>query len=394
MVHRDDLRNEVIRLPQITRKPSEDSAPGAPGGRSPLRRGPLSWVTGTGTGVAGAVAVAAVLGVGGLIAVRTLAGGHGTPRAAALNAPAAAGLPGGTGLAIGTPRLAAVPHTATMPKPASAKQRGPRSSASPSLGAASQTPSAAGHAPGLAASPPPSPQPSSAGSTSATAPSAPGAGSATCANPQYQTSDPNGMWNLDPYFVMNDAWGISGYKVSQSLYACSYSNWYVVASMDNSNGDGHVKTYPNSHRDFGGEPKITSFSSITSTFAETGPGTGIYEDAYDIWLNGIANSSSTEVMIWTDNHGQTPAGSNQATATIDGRSYAVWKTTGNYIAFVASTNFTSGSMNLKDFFQWLMAKGWIGQNATLGQVDYGAELVSTNGVPATFTFSNFSVNAS
>jgi hypothetical protein len=27
-------------------------------------------------------------------------------------------------------------------------------------------------------------------------------------------------------------------------------------------------------------------------------------------------------------------------------------------------------------------------------VDYGVELVSTNGVPATFSFSNFTVNAS
>jgi hypothetical protein len=35
----------------------------------------------------------------------------------------------------------------------------------------------------------------------------------------------------------------------------------------------------------------------------------------------------------------------------------------------------------------------LGVIATLGQVDYGVELVSTNGVPATFTFSNFSVNA-
>jgi hypothetical protein len=202
------------------------------------------------------------------------------------------------------------------------------------------------------------------------------------------------MWNQAPYFVANDMWAVAGYNVSQTLYACSYSNWYVVATMDNRAGNGAVKTYPNSHRDFDSEPKIASFNTITSTFAETGPGTGIYEDAYDIWLNGIASPGCTEVMIWNDNHGQAPAGSVQGTATIDGRSYVVWKTTGNYVAFVASTSFTSGTMNLKDFFEWLMAKGWIAQTSTLGQVDYGAELVSTNGVPATFTFSNFAVNAS
>lgn len=201
------------------------------------------------------------------------------------------------------------------------------------------------------------------------------------------------MWNLSPYFVADDMWNVSAYNVSQTLYACSYSDWYVVATMDNSNGDGAVKTYPNSHRDFDNEPAISSLSSITSTFAETSPGSGIYEDAYDIWLNGIASSGSTEVMIWNDNHGQTPSGSVQATVTFDGRSYAVWKTTGNYIAFVPSANFTSGTVNLLEFFQWLMTKGWIPGTSTLGQVDYGVELVSTNGAPATFTFSNFSVNA-
>ncbi|HEX7161297.1 MAG TPA: hypothetical protein VF223_08690 [Trebonia sp.] len=51
-------------------------------------------------------------------------------------------------------------------------------------------------------------------------------------------------------------------------------------------------------------------------------------------------------------------------------------------------------MDLLAFFKWIMSKGWIADNSTLGQVDYGVELVSTNGAPATFTFSNFAVNAS
>lgn len=199
------------------------------------------------------------------------------------------------------------------------------------------------------------------------------------------------MWNQDPYFVANDAWNASNYSVTQTLYACTYSNWYVVASMNNNSGDGAVKTFPNSHRDFDNSPRINSFNSITSTFAETGPGNGIYEDAYDIWLNGIASSGSTEVMIWNENHGQTPGGSEQGTASIDGRSYTVWRS-GSYIAFVASANFSSATMNLLGFFKWIMAKGWIPGNSTLGQIDYGVELVSTNNVPETFSFSNFSVS--
>jgi hypothetical protein len=187
-------------------------------------------------------------------------------------------------------------------------------------------------------------------------------------------------------------WGINGYNVTQSLYACSFSNWYVVANMNNDNGDGHVKTYPNSQRDFN-NTEISSLHSVTSTFAETSPGTGIYEDAYDIWLNGLATSGSTEVMIWNQNNGQTPSGSVQGTVTVDGRTYTVWKN-GSYIAFVANANFTSGSVNLLEFFQWIISKGWIPSNSTLSQVCYGVELVSTNGTPATFSFSNYSVNAS
>ena len=307
------------------------------------------------------VGLAAILAAVGLAIVYLLGAGHSTSRSATtMHSPTAAAQASADALGAspgGEPQAAAAPHTAVIP---ASQASAPRNVMS---GAAAGTPA-----------------------------SAPSSGSSTCTRPRYTTSDST-WWDLSPYFVANDMWNVTGYRVAETLHACSYSNWYVVATMDNSKGDGAVKTYPNSHRDFDSNPEISSFSSITSTFAETSPDRGIYEDAYDIWLNGIATPGSTEVMIWNDNHGQTPAGSLQATVTIDGRPYAVWKT-GNYIAFVASTNFTSGTANLLDFFQWLMTKGWIPDNTTLGQVDYGAELVSTNGAPATFTFSDFSVNAS
>src|SRR5215469_4785996 len=191
-----------------------------------------------------------------------------------------------------------------------------------------------------------------------TPPPAPPVNSATCKHPVFHTSDPNGGWQDGNYYVYQDMWNASGYSVQQSLYACSHSNWYVVATMNNNNGDGAVKTYPNAHRDFDSSPQINSYHSITSTFAESGSVPGIYEYAYDIWLNGIASSGSTEVMIWNENHGQTPSGSVQGTATFDGRTYTVWKANG-YVAFVANSNFSSGSMNLLSFFNWMMSKGWI-----------------------------------
>jgi hypothetical protein len=276
------------------------------------------------------------------------------------------------------PEMAAAPQIAVMPNSAAARR----------------TPSAP-----PASAPGGHPQPSGSAASPSGAPSGTGtaspatSGSSTCTQPQFVTSDPSGMWNLAPYFVSNNMWNASNYTVSQTLYACSYNNWYVVATANNDSGDGAVKTYPNSHRDFDNNPAIDSLQSITSTFAETSPQAGIYEDAYDIWLNGIASSGSTEVMIWTDSYHQVPSGSVVGGATFDGRSYTVWKS-GSYIAFVADTNFTAGTVNLLAIFKWIIAQGWIPATSTLGQVDYGAEVVSTNNVPATFTFSNFAVNAS
>lgn len=221
---------------------------------------------------------------------------------------------------------------------------------------------------------------------------APVATSAQCTHPQFTTSSPTGIWGNGPYFVYNNMWNISGYSVTQTLSACSFSNWYVVANMNNDNGDGAVKTYPNVQENFNEKP-ISSFRSIASTFAETSPHVGIYEDAYDMWLNGVASSGSTEVMIWTENFHQVPSGSVMATVAFGGRSYHVWKS-GSYIAFVADSNFTSGSMNLLQFYDWIIGQGWIPASSTLGQIDYGAELVSTNSAPATFSFTNFSISTS
>ena len=216
--------------------------------------------------------------------------------------------------------------------------------------------------------------------------------SGSCTSPVFVTSDPNGGWSTNGYYVHNNMWNVSGYNVRETLSACAYNNWYVTATMDNTRGDGAVKTYPNVHTDYN-EPAINSFSSITSTFSETSPHVGIYQAAYDIWLNGVASNGSTEVMIWNDNYHQVPAGSVQATATFGGRSYTVWRT-GTYIAFVADVTFTSGSVDLLAIFKWMMSKGWLASNSTIGQIDYGFELVSTNGAPATFTVNNFSITSS
>lgn len=97
-------------------------------------------------------------------------------------------------------------------------------------------------------------------------------------------------------------------------------------------------------------------------------------------------------MIWTENNKQVPAGSKVATVTFGGRTYDVWKT-GSYIAFVPRVAMTSGSLDLQAIFKWIISKGWIPSSSTVGQIDYGVEIVSTGGSNATFTFTDFSITS-
>ncbi len=223
------------------------------------------------------------------------------------------------------------------------------------------------------------------------------AAAARCTAPKFVTSDTNGMWSDGGYIVHNNMWNVSGYNVSERLSACSYKNWRVTATADNSNGDGAVKTYPNVHADYhnwstGDEPALSSFSRIRSSFAASTPHVGIYNAAYDIWLNGVPGDN--EVMIWTDNFHQVPSGERVARGLqFGGATWKVYATDDNgYIAFVPSHRLTSGSLPLKKMLDWLVDHGRVSADSTLGQICFGFEVVSTNGQPATFRVSNFSVS--
>ena len=116
---------------------------------------------------------------------------------------------------------------------------------------------------------------------------------------------------------------------------------------------------------------------------------------YDLWLNGVPND---EVMIWTDNHKQYPAGSRFASGvSLSGRTWDVYATSGNgYIAFVPSNGarYTSGTLDIKAMLNYLVSKGRVSSSATVDQICYGVEIVDTGGSPATWRFTDFSITDS
>jgi len=217
---------------------------------------------------------------------------------------------------------------------------------------------------------------------------------APAANPIFVTSDPNGGWSEGGYYVHNNLWNSAKYSpCTSTLYASSHEHWYVVTRMNNTNGDGAVKTYPNVHRDYRSLP-IDSLESISSTFAETSPHVGIYNVAYDIWINGIAKPGCTEIMIWNENFKQVPGGRYVQDVAFGDQTYKVYKrSSSGYIAFVATTNFTSGTVNLLDIMKWCVAKGWFSSTSTVNQICFGVEVVSTDDADARFDVTEFSIDA-
>jgi hypothetical protein len=217
---------------------------------------------------------------------------------------------------------------------------------------------------------------------------------AGAADPAFVTSDKNGGWAEGGYYVHNNMWNSAKYEpCTSTLHAWSHDQWQVVTRMNNRTGDGAVKTYPNVHRDYHGA-LVSSFESITSSFAEKSPGSGIYNFAYDLWLNGIARPGCTEIMIWTENCKQVPGGSYVQDVVFDARTYKVYRRAqSGYIAFVAAADFRSGTVNLLDFMKWVIARGWLPETSTLDQVCFGVELVSTDDQEATFQVAAFSIDS-
>jgi hypothetical protein len=213
------------------------------------------------------------------------------------------------------------------------------------------------------------------------------------ADPAFETSDPNGGWPEGGYYVHSNMWNSAKYSpCTSTLQAWSHNNWRVVTRMNNKSGDGAVKTYPNVHRDYR-SVLVSSFDSLSSTFAQKSPSVGVYNFAYDLWINGIAKPGCTEIMIWTENFKQVPGGHYVQDVTFDGRTYKVYKRSGSgYIAFVATANFTSGTVNLLDIMKWVIAKGWLSDKCSLDQICYGAEIVSTDDEEATFQVTAFSID--
>jgi hypothetical protein len=200
------------------------------------------------------------------------------------------------------------------------------------------------------------------------------------------------------YFLLDNQWncgaGAGGHCGPESAYGCTNGDGTVsfVVTSEQAAASSTVLSYPAMQEQFN-DVAIGSFHAITSTFSETGPRDGVHEFAYDLWFNGVAMPSSTQILVWVDTYGRVPAGTKVATTTLGGRTYDVWRTAdGLHVVFEATASFSSGTVDLLGIVAWTVLQSWLPSTSTLGQIEFGVEIASTAGAgAATYQVDGFSI---
>ena len=235
----------------------------------------------------------------------------------------------------------------------------------------------------------PAPPPTTTAPPTTSAPTATAAPPKTCTNGKTISEGGSASYSEaggGEYLIHNNNWNDNA-GGNTVITACGYNNWYLVSDTPN-HSDMSVQTYPNVHRDYNDAP----LTRITSArFAGKGPRCSgcVYNIAFDIW---VGSGFSHELMIWTENWGQRPLGNVVDTVSIGGHEYQVWRSgsgDGGVITYLSTTPQVSGDMPLSEFFKDVQNRGW--RATTTWQVDYGVEIVDTNGNPERFDFTDFAI---
>lgn len=196
----------------------------------------------------------------------------------------------------------------------------------------------------------------------------------------------------DPYNASAEHWAVNGdFRSNMCVY--SKDKWYVEAKSVNDGG--MVQAYPSMrliYHDWGSDsfandPKLSSFPQLKVEFGHVNPAncTGcIYNDAFDIWLNGIGNGDDvTELMIWTKNQGQSPYGDPYAEGlSVAGYTWDVYYGAPGYVALipVGGQEINNTTLDIKAIIKRVGDLNLITKNPSdpqVSQVSYGVEIVST-----------------
>lgn len=212
---------------------------------------------------------------------------------------------------------------------------------------------------------------------------------ATC-NAAFCTLDLNStIW------VNNNTWGSDSSPAgwSESITTNSGSAWRTDFNWPSGANNNSVKAYPSAvlgwhwgwHFQNTGLPvQLSANRDINSSYAYTvNFGGGVGNVAYDIWLhtqsNPLYENPSDEIMIWVNSTGGAAPISQQAVISNISIGGSTWNLHRGNIgwnvwSFVRTSNSGSGSINVKNFTDYLRNNQGMAQAKYLTSVQFGTEI--------------------
>ena len=227
----------------------------------------------------------------------------------------------------------------------------------------------------------------------------------TCLDSQY------GDLNQGSYTIENDEWGLannpSGWQQictgSASSNSWSSTWWWAT-------GSGGIKAYPSIFRGWeyggyspntGGFPvKVSAQAPIPTSVSFTMTGNNQYDNAYDLFFSPQTDPSapSAELMVWLQYSGNQPFGTKVATGVALGGvsgTWDVWQGTNQWPvwSFVRTSQVSSFSGNLQPFIYYVAyTKKWLNSSWYDLNVQFGTEIIQSNGANGSITVTNFSAS--
>ncbi|MFM0291160.1 GH12 family glycosyl hydrolase domain-containing protein [Paraburkholderia megapolitana] len=229
----------------------------------------------------------------------------------------------------------------------------------------------------------------------------------TCLDGQYSSL------SQGAYTLQNDEWGLNGDSGGwQQICSGSASSGSFSSTWYWSTGTGSIKAYPGIYRgwqdggswspDAGGFPQqISVQGSMPTSVSFSMSGNNQYDAAYDLFFSPSTNpgSPSAEMMVWLSYSGNQPAGSKVASGVSLGGMSGTWDVwSGNVgwpvYTFVRDAQVTSFSGNLQPFVYYLSyTNSWLNRSWYEMDIQFGAEIIQSNGANGSINVSNFSASA-
>ena len=208
----------------------------------------------------------------------------------------------------------------------------------------------------------------------------------------WSSSAQYGSYSIGSYSWNNDRF--SSGAGPQTIWVNNTAQWGAWSQQPNTGG---VKAYPHEAIYFG--RAINSINTLSSSWNQSTPSYGVWDFAYDIW----DTNNSHEIMVWTNWAGAQPISyiwnssgpvPKYSNVCVGGSCWNVYEGSngGNVVISLLRTSKTnSGSVDLKAILRWIESTGYFG-NLTIGSVQYGVEITSTNNTGTNFNVNNYTVS--